>query len=136
MIIDILRRGGAKAADKIVASRLAFGATGFVSQRRRVVSLAGAGFAAVIAVAAGAAGDLHYASLASNERQAAVHAEMANAALQDELNTLMRLGSELPFRRAAAASLVLTPVPGALQVRLGRCRPPDRRARDIWMWTG
>src|SRR5439155_20852203 len=41
------------------------------------------------------------------------------SAKQDELNTLMAPGSELPFRRAAAASLKLTPVPGVLQVRLG-----------------
>ncbi|HEY1798131.1 MAG TPA: peptidoglycan DD-metalloendopeptidase family protein [Stellaceae bacterium] len=41
--------------------------------------------AGVVAVAAGIAGYLHYAGIAANERVAAIHAETANAALQDEL---------------------------------------------------
>jgi murein DD-endopeptidase MepM/ murein hydrolase activator NlpD len=104
MITDILRGGGLKSADKTVVARLAACATGFVKERRRVVSLAGAGFAAVVAVAAGAAGYLHYAGLASNERQAAMHAETANAALQDELTKLRDQLGATKGRLAAVSS--------------------------------
>jgi murein DD-endopeptidase MepM/ murein hydrolase activator NlpD len=88
MTTDNPRWGGFKRPDTEFAARLATCATGLLQNHRRAMTWSGAFAAGVVAVAACAAGYLHYADLAANERLAAIHAESANAALQDELGKM------------------------------------------------
>lgn len=88
MITDILRWGGGKLPNTRLVVNLSDRAVSFVQQRRKGVALGGMAAAGVVAMAACAAGYLHYSSLVTNERDAAIHAESANAALQDELGKL------------------------------------------------
>ena len=88
MITDILRWGASWSPNRRIVSRLASRAVALAQTQRRPATLMGAACAGAVAVAALGAGYLHYSGLATNERDAAIHAETANAALQDELGKL------------------------------------------------
>lgn len=88
MTTDNPRWGSLKRPDTEFAARLATRATGLLRNNRRAMTWSGVLAAGIVAAAAGAAGYLHYADLAANERLAAIHAETANAALQDELGKM------------------------------------------------
>jgi murein DD-endopeptidase MepM/ murein hydrolase activator NlpD len=88
MTTDNPRWGSLKRPDTEFAARFANRAAGLLRNRRRAMTWSGAVAAGIVAVAACAAGYLHYADVAANERLAAIHAETANAALQDELGKM------------------------------------------------
>jgi murein DD-endopeptidase MepM/ murein hydrolase activator NlpD len=88
MTIDHPRGASLRRPDTEFAARIASRATRVLRDRRRAVTWSGGFAAGIVAVAACAAGYLHYADLAANERVAAIHAETANAALQDELGKM------------------------------------------------
>lgn len=88
MITDNPRLASLKRSDTEFAARLAGRATGLMQNSRRTMAWAGVLGAGAVAIAACVAGYLHYAGVAASERVAAIHAETANAALQDELGKM------------------------------------------------
>jgi murein DD-endopeptidase MepM/ murein hydrolase activator NlpD len=88
MTTDNPRWGSLRRPDTEFAARLATLATDLLRNHRRAVTWSGAVAAGIVAIAACTAGYLHYAEMAATERLAAIHAETANAALQDELGKM------------------------------------------------
>jgi murein DD-endopeptidase MepM/ murein hydrolase activator NlpD len=124
MITDNPRWGGLKRPDTETAASLASRATELLRNRRRTMTWSGVLAAGVVAVAACAAGYLHYAEVATNERLAAVHAETANAALQDELGRVRdelgavqgRIAALSAAQQKLEAERSAPPAPGATAV--------------------